>query len=299
VKKVFIVVLNFNGKEDTLECLASVSRLQVTGYRLQVVVVDNGSMDGSVEKIKSQKLKIKNFILIENKENLGFAEGNNVGLRFALKNRADFVLVLNNDTFVDKNLIVELLQTAESCQKAGIFGPKIYFAPGFEFHRGRYRAEDLGKVIWYAGGKIDWQNTLFSHRGVDEVDQGQYGQVEETDFVSGCAMFVKREVIEQIGFFDKKFFAYLEDVDFCQRAKKAGFNLLYVPKALLWHKVAQTTGGIGSQLQDYYITRNRLLFGFRWGSSRAKFALLKESLKLLSGPKRQGVVDFYLRKFGM
>ena len=297
--KVFVIVLNFNGKKDTLECLGSLSELRITNYELHIVIVDNGSTDGSVREIKSQKSKVKNLILIENKENLGFAEGNNVGIRFALKNSADFVLVLNNDTFVDENLVIELLKAADSHPQAGIFGPKIYFAPGFEFHKNRYKSSDFGKVIWYAGGKIDWENILFSHRGVDEVDNGQYDLVEKTDFISGCAMFVKREIFEKIGLFDKKYFTYLEDVDFCQRAEKAGFRLWFVPKALLWHKVAQTAGGIGSQLQDYYITRNRLLFGFRFGTPRAKLALLKESVKLLSlSSKRNGIIDFYLRKFG-
>ena len=337
MKKVFIIVLNFNGKEDTLECLDSLLKLEIPrpelgtkvgNWKLEIVVVDNGSTDGSVKLIKSLIINRVNFtevkngaggltnlkksnnslidnslidnrlILIENKENLGFAEGNNVGIKFALKNKADFVLILNNDTFVDKNLVVKLLKAADSHPEVGVFAPKIYFASGFEFHKARYKPSDLGKVIWYAGGRIDWKNILFSHRGVDEVDKGQYGQMETTEFASGCAMFVKREVFEKIGFFDKKYFTYLEDADFCERAKKADFQLLFVPQAVLWHKVSRTAGGIGSKLQDYYITRNRLFFGFRFGGLRVKLALVKESIKLLFlSSKKDGVVDFYLRRF--
>lgn len=294
--KVFIIVLNFNGREDTLECLESLAKLRVKDYELKTVVVDNGSTDGSVEAIR----KFKEASLIENKNNLGFAEGNNVGIRFALDEGANFILVLNNDTVVDKNLVVELLKAARVHKKAGILGPKIYFASGFEYHQSRYKEKDLGKVIWCAGGKIDWANLLFSHRGVDEVDAGQYDEAEETDFVSGCAMLVRREVFERVGLFEKKYFAYLEDTDLCLRAKKEGFQLLYVPTAFLWHKVARTSGGIGSPIHDYYLTRNRLLFGWRYASLRTKLALFRESLRLLLAgrEKRRAVLDFYLGRWG-
>jgi GT2 family glycosyltransferase len=243
---------------------------------------------------------MKNLSLIENKENLGFAEGNNVGIRFALKNAADFILILNNDTLVDKNLIEKLLEIAKKDPKAGILGPKIYFAPGFEFHKNRYKEEDLGRVIWYSGGIIDWHNVLGIHRGVDEVDQAQYDQICETDFVSGCAMFIKRAVFERFGFFDKRYFAYFEDADFCLRTKRAGFKLMFVPQAILWHKVAKSSA-IGSSLQDYYITRNRLLFGTSYAPLRAKVALIRESVRILFGQnywKKKGVIDFYLGRLG-
>lgn len=298
--KVFVIVLNFNGKEDTRDCLDSLKSLIADRGSVEIVVVDNGSTDGSVEAIKKQILGSKFPVhLIENQENLGFAGGNNVGIKFALEKGADFVLILNNDTFVDPNLVGQLLRVAGPDKKAGVLGPKIYFASGFEYHQGRYKPSDLGKVIWYAGGKTDWENILFSHRGVDEVDQGQYDQVEETGFVTGCAMLVKKEVFEKIGFFEERYFAYLEDVDFCERAKKAGFKLVYAPSAFLWHKIARTSGGIGSEVQDYYLTRNRLLFGFHYGKFRTKLALFRESLKLLLvNSKREGVIDFYLGRFG-
>lgn len=301
MKKVFIIVLNYNGKRDTVECLHSLKRLKVAGFRLSTVVVDNHSTDGSVELIKSLTAGgLGELTLIENRENLGFAGGNNVGIRYALQKGADFVLLLNNDTVVDKNLVAKLLNSAQTHRLGGIFGPKIYFARGFEFHRGCYQPSDLGKVLWYAGGRIDWQNVLFSHRGVDEVDRGQYEETEETDFVSGCAMFVRKAVFQKTGLLDSKYFAYLEDADFCQRARKEGFGIFYVPPAFLWHKVARSSGGIGSSLQEYYITRNRLLFAWRYAPFRSKFAVFRESLKFLlrGGIKREAVLDFYLRRFG-
>lgn len=302
--KIFVIILNFNGKEFILSCLDSVKNLKTDDSLLKIVVVDNASADGSAELVEKRykdlpagKAGIK---ILRNKDNLGFAEGNNVGIRYALENGADYILVLNPDTIVDKNLIVQLIKVAEPDPGIGILGLKIYFASGFEFHKERYKPQERGKVIWYAGGIIDWENVLASHRGVDEVDKGHYEKQTETDFVSGCAMFVKRKVFDKIGLFDPKYFLYYEDNDFCQRAQKAGFKVVYVPQVKLWHLNAGSSAS-GGPLQEYYITRNRLLFGLRYAPWRSKLALFKESLRLLiSGRKWQkiGARDFYLRRFG-
>ncbi|MBI4058843.1 glycosyltransferase family 2 protein [Candidatus Microgenomates bacterium] len=297
MKKVAIVILNWNGKRDTMQCLESIEKLSIINYQLSIYVVDNGSKDGLVEELKVQSAKCK---IIENKENLGYAEGNNVGIRAALEDEADYVMILNNDTVVDKNLAIQLIKTIEKYPVAGIVSPKIYFANGFEFHKSRYKKDELGKVIWYAGGLIDWKNVLLSHQGVDEVDKGQYNETSEIDYATGACLFVNKEVFNKIGFFDKNYFLYLEDADFCQRAKQAGFKIIYNPKAILWHKVAQSSG-IGSSLNDYYITRNRLLFAARYANMRAKFALLRESIRLLfNGRKwqKRGVIDYYLGNLG-
>lgn len=294
--KVFIIILNFNGREFILQCLDSVKKLRTGGYDLETLVVDNVFTDDLVELIKQNYPDLR---LLVNKENLGFAEGNNVGIRDALENGVDFILVLNPDTIIDKDLVVQLTEVAKSNSKIGIVGPKIYFAPGYEFHKAKYKPEERGKVIWYAGGVVDWKNVLASHRGVDEVDQGQYNQAKETDFVSGCAMMVKREVFEKIGLFDPKYFLYWEDNDFCQRARKAGFEIFYTPGAKMFHLNAGSSAS-GGPLQEYYTTRNRLLFGMRYAPFRAKLALIKESLKLLMIGRRWqkiGVRDFYLGRF--
>jgi len=295
--KVFVVILNLNGKDFTLDCLTSLEDLKKPkNCQVELIVVDNGSTDGSVAAIKKSFPKVA---VLENKKNLGFAEGNNVGFRFGLKKGADYVLLLNNDTIVDKNFLVELLRQGED-KRVGILGPKIYFAPGYEFHKERYKESQRGKVLWYAGGQMDWDNVLASHRGVDEVDRGQYDKVSETDFVSGCCMLVKRQVLEKVGLFDPRYFLYYEDNDLCQRAKRAGFKLLFVPAAHLWHLNAGTAGGSGSSLQEYYISRNRLLFGLRFAPLQAKLALVRQSLKLLFFGKsweRKGVIDFFLQRF--
>ncbi|MFH0864206.1 MAG: glycosyltransferase family 2 protein [Candidatus Gottesmanbacteria bacterium] len=299
--KVFIIILNWNGKKDTIECLESIKNMEHETWNMKPVVVDNGSADGSVNEIeKLRNLELKDLKIIANKTNLGFAEGNNVGIRYALENGADYILFLNNDTIVDQNLVKQLLKVMEENPSVGIAGPKIYFASGFEFHHDRYREEDRGKVIWYAGGIIDWMNVYASHRGVDEVDHGQYNQTMETDFVSGCAMIVRCDVFKRIGLFDKKYFLYWEDNDFCQRAKKKGFKIFYYPPAFLWHKNAASSNKPGSNIHLYYQTRNRLLFGLKYAPWKSKLALFRESIKFLFEHNicQQAIKDFYLARFG-
>ena len=281
MKHVVISLLNFNGKKNTLECLESLKNVKRDNFKLTIVVVDNASTDASPSVISNLKSQISNLKFIKNANNLGFAGGNNVAIKYALENGANYVLILNNDTYVDKNFLEELLKASEKDEKIGILVPKIYFAPGFEFHKDRYRKNELGKVFWYAGGKMDWANVIGHHRGVDEVDRGQFDKTEETELATGCCMLIKREVIDRVGMFDDKYFLYYEDADLCVRAKKNGFKIMFVPKSIIWHKNAGSAGGSGSVLQDYYITRNRLLFGFRYAPIRSKFALFRESLGIL------------------
>lgn len=306
MKRIFISLLNFNGKNNTIACLESLKTVKKDNFKLTIVVVDNASTDGSTSAIlniihSASSGQISNLKFIQNKENLGFSGGHNVGIRYALENGADYILILNNDTYVDKNFLEELLKVADRNESVGILTPKIYFAPGFEFHKNRYSKKDLGKVFWYAGGEMDLANVIGQHRGVDDVDKGQFDKIEETELATGCCMLIKKEVIEKAGMFDEKYFLYYEDSDLSMRAKKKGFKVSYVPKSLIWHKNASSAGGSGSKLQDYYITRNRLLFGFRYAPLRSKFALLRESLFLLLKGRewqKRGVLDFYLNKLG-
>ena len=294
--KIGIIILHYKGKNLTINCLTSLEGLKDSNISLIKILVDNNSP----EPIEGLEKKFKDIVILKNSQNLGFAEGNNVGIRYALKNGARWVLILNNDTTVAPDLLIQLIKQSSLINQSGILGPKIYFAPGFEYHKNRYKPAQRGKVFWYAGGIIDWRNVYCSHRGVDEVDEGQYDRVEETDFVSGCAMLVKKEVFEKIGLFDPRYFLYLEDVDFCQRAKKAGFKIIYVPDGKVWHYNASSSQ-VGGALHDYFITRNRLLFGMKYAPARTKIALLKESFKLLFKGRpwqKIGVRDFYLKKFG-
>lgn len=307
-----MIILNWNQGEMTLRCLESVMKALEAGSgneKREIVVVDNRSNDDSIKKInefrklKNLKEKSANSLtikLIENKENLGYAEGNNIGIKYALENGADYICLLNNDTRVSPNFLTELIKAAESDEKIGVVGGKIYFEKGYEFHKERYKPADRGKVIWYAGGIIDWKNVYAKHRGVDEVDDGRYETEIETEYVNGCLMLVKKEVFEKAGLLDKKYFAYFEETDFCQKALKSGYKLFYTPKSIIWHLNAASSGS-GSNLHDYFLTRNRLLFGIRWAPLRSKIALVRESLTMIiKGRKWQkiGVRDFYLGKFG-
>lgn len=306
--KVFVVVLNWNGFSDTKQCLESIAELRIKDYELGVVVVDNGSTDGSVKKLRSliKELRIPGqarddgVILIRNEKNLGFAGGNNVGIKYALEKGADWVMILNNDTMVDRDLVIHLIKATGKYKKAGILSPKIFFAKGYEFHKKRYKKEELGRVIWYAGGEIDWNNVYGTNRGVDSVDKGQYEKPRKLEFATGACMVLRAEALRETGVFNEKYFMYLEDADLCQRMINKGWEVWYVPEATLWHKVAQSSR-IGSELNDYYITRNRLLFAVQYAPVHAKLAVIRESFRLaLSGRRWQkaGARDFYLGRFG-
>ena len=293
--KVSIIVLHYSKKDLTAKCLESVKKLDKKDIDLQTIVVNNNPK----ENLGSLKKRFKKFDFTKTSRNLGYAGGNNFGIKKALNEGADFIFLLNNDTTLDKNCLIQLVKVATLIDQSGILGPRIYFAPGYEFHQDRYSPLQRGKVIWYAGGKIDWKNVLAAHRGVDQVNKGRFNKVQETDFVTGCAIFIKKEVFEKIGLLNSDYFLYLEDNDLCQRARRAGFRVLYVPEAIVWHANAGSSE-VGGTLHDYYFTRNRMLFGMKYAPLRAKIALIKESLRLLREGRewqKQGIKDFYLRKF--
>ncbi len=297
MNKVFVVILNYKGHKDTEDLLESLKMINKKSFYLNVVLVDNFPQDPI--KLDEKKYKELNLKIIYNKVNLGFSGGNNVGIKYSLENGADYILILNNDTYVDKNFIEELLESFSN-ELVGVVVPKIYFAKGFEFHD-RYKKEDLGKVIWYAGGGIDWKNVLGFHRGVDEVDKGQYDLTEETELASGCCLMLKKEILEKVKGYNEDYFLYYEDADLSMRIKKLGSKIIYNPNAIIWHKNAQSSGGSGSNLQDYYISRNRMLFGLKYASLRAKIALIRESLRILVGGRKWqkiGIKDYYFNKLG-
>ncbi len=298
MKKVFAIAINFNKEEVTFAWLDSMQKIKAPNFSLDIVIVDNASIKPF---ILNKERKRNNVHVLLSRENTGFTGGNNIGIQYALAHGAEYILIINNDTIVDSNVINNLLIVLDSNQKIGLTAPKIYFAKGHEFHKNRYKNEDLGKVFWYAGGYTDWANVKSVHRGVDEVDHGQYDKLEKIDFASGCCMLIKREVLEKVGLFDSRVFMYYEDAILCEKIKREGYELWYVPKAFIWHVNAASSGGSGNQLQDYFLTRNQMLFGMMYAPIRTKIALIKQSIKyLLAGrPKqKQGIKDYYLRRFG-
>ncbi|MBI5045144.1 MAG: glycosyltransferase family 2 protein [Candidatus Levybacteria bacterium] len=299
MKKVIVSILDYNGQDKTLACLRSLENLVLPDIFLEVLVIDNYPQGKfTVDKKLFPSLEIT---IIKTKENKGFAGGHNVGFEYAIKKQIDFIVILNNDTYVDKNLIKELVRSAEENPQRAAVVPKIYFAKGFEYHKDRYKKDELGKVFWYAGGSIDWDNINGVHRGVDEVDKKQYDDEQETELLTGCCVLFRTDILQKTGGFDDRYFLYYEDADLNERIHRLGFVIWYNPNAVLWHINAGSTGGSGSNLQDYFISRNRLLFGFRFARFRTKAALLRESVRILfTGRKwqRKGVIDFFRHRYG-
>jgi GT2 family glycosyltransferase len=297
MKKIVISIINYNGQENTLKCLDSLKKIAVKNFEVEVRVIDNHSKDPFTCQEKDYfPIKVSVY---HSEKNLGFSGGHNIGIRYAQKVNADYILILNNDVSVDKNLLVNLYEEIEK-QDAVAVVPKIYFTPGQEFHKSRYKKSDRGKVIWYAGGKLDWANLVGYHVGVDEVDSGQFSLVQETEFATGACVMIPLSVFKKVGMFDERYFLYYEDNDLCMRMKKLG-KIIFVPQAVLWHDNGGSTGGSGSNLQDYFISRNRMLFGIQYAPLRTKIALIREGIQILSsGRKWQkiGIKDYFIRKFG-
>jgi GT2 family glycosyltransferase len=296
---VSILIVDYNGLEDTRECLRSLKKIEHSGFTFSVIVVDNGSKEPVVVSAADQP---ENTHILRSDSNLGFTSGNNLGYEYAKEHyHPDYILLLNNDTVVEKDFLSNLLTCVKHNDKLGLVAPKIYFFSGREFHTDSYQKEEQGKVLWYAGGSIDWKNLDAFHRGVDEVDRGQFDTQKESEFATGCAVLIPQEVIEKIGFFEETYFLYLEDVDLSMRAQLAGYPVYFCPESVVWHKNAGSTGGSGSALQQYYLTRNRLYFFFKYGSLRIKLTTLRFAFRLLfngTSIERSGVIDCLIGQMG-
>lgn len=290
------VTLHYKNLADTLGLLESLAACTIPeGHQVRIYVVDN---EGNA-KLKKEIKKYPQAKLIVSGANLGFAAGNNLGFRQAIADEYDIIVAVNNDTYTGKDFIKQIVDSPIKDETVGAVGGLIYFAPGFEFQK-NYAKKDLGKVVWYAGGKFDWDNVLGTNDHVDEVDRGQFDKVEPTAFITGALLITRADVLKKVGLFDEAYFMYLEDVDLSHRLKLAGYSLLFDPKIKLWHKVAQSSG-IGSSLNDYFITRNRLYFGLKYARPRTKFALLREAIrKLFTGTPAQkhAIRDFFNLKLG-
>jgi hypothetical protein len=286
----------------TKEQLLDVAKLDVRGIKPECIVVDNGSKDGTEEAIKNYRLPNMDYKFIQSGANRGFAGGNNVGIEDALKRGFDYIVLLNNDLILKKDLITKLVDYMEENPDVGVASPKMYFAKGYEFHKDRYKENEKGRVLWYAGGIIDRDNVYTSHRGVDEIDRGQYDEIEETDVANGAAVIIKSGVFENIGLLDASFFLYWEDADFSEKAKRAGYKIMYYPKTWMWHKVSASTGGSGSPTNDYFLIRNRFYYAMRYSSLRTRFAVLRDTIRqIFTGRTWQkwGAIDALLGRKGM
>jgi GT2 family glycosyltransferase len=238
---VLIIVLCYNGVDLTIACLRSLRRSSYD--RADVLVIDNASQDGTPDTIRAQ---FPEAIVIETGANLGFAAGNNVGLRYALDHGYDYALLLNNDTEVDPDFLMRLIAAAESDPTIGVTGPKIYY-------------HDRPTTIWSAGGVIDWRRGSSAMRGIDSVDHGQFDAPTAVDFVTGCALLVRCNTVRLAGLLDERFGMYYEETEWCVRIARRGWRVVYVPSSRLWHKIAPAQQDQSPRI-TYYMTRNRLLF---------------------------------------
>lgn len=258
-----IITVNYNNQKDTEEFLNSLFLQKGKYFGFIADVSDRSPLK---ERKGWRNVEIKRL------PNKGYAFAVNQGIKFFLdKNYQNFV-VLNND-IVLKNNFLEVVK--ETFKKFDAFTGKIYYAPGFEYYRERYKKNELGKVFWYAGGYIDWKNVYVFHRGVDEVDNGQYDLLEETEFITGCLFCFTKRIVEKVGYWDERFFLYWEDADYSVRILKKGFKLIYNPSIVIWHKNAQSTQGPGSKIHIKYQKKGRLRFALKHANLRAKFHVIK------------------------
>lgn len=331
--KVSIIILNWNGWEDTIECLESIYQIDYPNYN--VIVVDNGSEDESIKNIKdyaegkanvaskffeytpeNKPIKVfeyereeaeagggkgkemedlpsnRKMVIIKNGENYGFAEGNNIAMRYALKAlNPDYILLLNNDTVVDPEFLTELVKVAEGDEVLGIAGPKIYYY-------------DEPKRIWATGDR----------KSMDKMDDGRYNHIREVKWVVGCAFFVRATLMDKIGLLDPDFFLYGEESDYCIRVKKAGYKLYFVPDSIVRHK-DKPFQRFYKPHRIYYTRRNTIILlyknyqGIRLYMQLFRFFSIYNSLDMLSIlksgnynlfiPMFKGVQDGFLWRLGI
>ena len=228
------VVLNWNGGERTLAALGSLAGLDV-------ICVDNGSEDGSADAVAARFPDVE---LIRTGVNLGFSAGNNVGIRRALSGGADWVLLLNDDAVADPGLATALGAAADARPDAGVLACKVYFA-------------EPPDVLMYAGGRVNLRLGYSGRQdGFGERDDGRFDELRDVERATGAAMAVSRAAIERAGFLDEALFAYAEDLEWCVRIRNAGFAIVFVPAARVWHVGSASTGGLRSPTSLYYDTRN-------------------------------------------
>ncbi len=241
--KVSIIILNWNGYVDTIECLESLRKITYPNYR--VIIVDNGSVGNDIKILKE---KYADYIdIIANERNYGFPEGCNIGMKYALKEGADYLLLLNNDTIVDPAFLTELVNVAESDPSFGILGSKVFY----------YYYPDS---IQQAGGKIWWGLGFMEvYGGVRDI--GQYEEIVQRDFVFMTSALIRKELINRIGFMDPYFFFGLDDYDYCTRTKRAGFKIMYVPPSIVWHKGGATSSKLPQFKEIQNLIKKRA--GFR------------------------------------
>jgi GT2 family glycosyltransferase len=240
------LVLNYNGREVTLETLSSL--VQVDYPAFDIVMVDNGSSDGSSAAVAEAYPEVLQISVADNR---GISWGLNHGIAWALEQGYDYVLLMNNDIEVAADFLTELVRAAEAEPSAGCLGPKSYYY----FDRER---------LWSAGGLLRFRESVTRERGDGQIDRGQYDRQEVVPYINGCAMLVRRRALEQVGMWDPVYYLGVEDADFCVRLRQAGFVCVYVPSARLWHMISHSIG-VYKPTRTYHTGRSSAIFLRKYG----------------------------------
>jgi len=238
---VSVIILNWNQKELTDECLRSMAKVSYPAFK--IVVVDNGSIDGSLEYLRGRHPGIT---YLANRDNLGFSGGNNVGIEYAVAEGCDYVYLLNNDTEVDPDFLDSMVSAMETDPRIGIAGSTVFYF-------------DPPDIVWFAGAHANWLRGDMVDPRVGKHLGTKLPPLEDVDEVAGAGMLVRTRLIREIGMLDPTFFIYYEETDWCQRAKKSDWRVVWVPESKVWHKVSMTFGEL-SPVMTYLMTRNRWLF---------------------------------------
>jgi GT2 family glycosyltransferase len=274
--KTAIIILNWNSYEVIKECIRSL--LAMEDDSAEILVVDNGSRDGSAEHLRAT---FPNVEVIASAHNLGFTGGCNLGMRRALERGADYVLLVNNDTVVKPDFLMQLLAESERNPKAGMVSPKIYYF-------------DDPDRIWWAGGTFSLWRGLPRHLGWKQKDGGQFEMIRTIDWATGCGLLLKSAALEEAGLFDEKIFANGEDLDLSLRMRRLGWQIRYTPAAQMWHKEGfSTRRNVGEHVRKFTATRNILWVMHKharplqwltfWPCFLARYVLVVVVMSLLRG----------------
>lgn len=237
---VYVVLLNWNGVSETLECLASLRNQDHAS--IKIVVVDNASMNDEASIIEREYPEVT---VLRQRANLGFCGGNNVAIKYALANDADYVLVLNNDTLVPPQLVMELVRESQRLPSVGAVSPVILCYPDTS-------------LIWYAGSEWEAETAAFRHLMIYQAREGLHAhEPYETEYACGCCLLISAPVLHQIGLMDERYFAYYDEADWASRMRNAGLGCYVIPTSVVYHKVSKATPRL---LEIYFMARNRLLW---------------------------------------
>jgi GT2 family glycosyltransferase/glycosyltransferase involved in cell wall biosynthesis len=285
--KVGIIVLNWNQKKVTEECISSLQKINYQSYK--IFLVDNASTDGSMEYLKNKFGT--SITYIQNEKNFGYAEGNNKGIQEVIKKNFDYILIMNNDVQVDKNFLTELVKVSNDHSEIGLVSPKVYY-PGSE------------KKLQSVGGKIKWSFGEARLIGNLEKDKGQYDTLSEIDFASGVCVLAPTEIFQKVGMIPTDYYMYGEDVDWSFRIKKAEYKIVVVPQSIIYHFDSLSSKS-DSPAKTYYYFRNCLIFMKKWASWLTwiyfipcfAYKIIKMDLKYLITGKFSNIKSIIIAKF--